>query len=192
MAVFLILLYLLFITPVGLGAAAAVGFGGRPEGAAAVLLWGVRLQVNAAIRQDDQGQYQLITTFRKKARRTPVRGKPPKVLRFSRALRNVLRSDGPLRRVIRLREISLYADVGVLNAASVALVTALLQILSSLSSPRVHITARPAFSRAGGLRIRCIVETRLGTLWAASLLGGVFFQRPDKKEDAAWNIPSET
>ena len=187
MAVFLIVLYLLFITPVGLGAAAAVGSGGRPEGAAAVMLWGFRMQVNAAIEKNEQGQYQFVTTFRKKARRTQ-----PKTQLFSRVLRSVYRSHGLLRRVIRLRDLSLHADVGTMDAAAVALWTALLQSASAFTGDRVHITARPAYSRQGGLRVRCIVETRLGMLWTAGALGGRGLLTGRKKEEAAWNIPSET
>ena len=192
MAVIFILLYLLFITPIGLGAAGTIGFGGRPEGAAAVSLWGVRLQMNAALERDNQGQYQIITTFRQKTRRSQAKGPPPYVARFFRALRNAHRSKGALRRVIRLRDFSLQIDVGALEAAPIALLTALLQTASAFTGPNVHILARPAFSRPGGLRVRCIVETRMGTLLAASLLGAGRNAAAGKKEEKTWFIPSET
>ena len=192
MAVFLIVLYLLFITPVGLGAAAAVGFGGRPEGAAAVSLWGVRLQINAAIVRDGQGQCRLITTFRQKPRQALLGKKPAKLTRFLRVLRSAEDTPKLLRRIIRLRDFSLHADVAVQDAASVALLTALLRMADAFFGQAVHITANPVFSGRGGLRARCIVETRLGTLWTAALLGSGRLLLRRKKEAGAWNTRLET
>lgn len=191
MAVFLIVLYSVLITPVELGVAASVGFGGRPRYAAAVMLWGVRLQLNGSLIRDENGKLQWTSSFRGKSRQAEAGGLSPVVRQLFRALKNARRSRMLLQKTVRVTDLSLQADVGGLEADQVALLTALLQTLGAVQN-RLRIETRPVFRGKGGISIRCIVRARLGTLLAAGLLGAKSYLAAGKKEAMIWNIPSGT
>ena len=187
LAVFLIFLYLLLITPVRFGAAAAWHGGVRAEGAAAVLIWGVRVQAGFRVFRDETGKLRLFSDFR--GRRHAAGDPLPNALTLLKTLKRANISSTLLKKGVRLRALSAEAEVGGMDAAAVALCTGLLRALDALL-PGVRIQARPVFQGSGGLRARCIAEARLGTLMAIGALGLLSLRR--QKEEATWNIPSET
>lgn len=187
MAVFLIFLYLLLIAPVRFGAAAAWHGGCRAEGAAAVLVWGIRVQVGFRLFRDETGKLRLFSDHR--GRRQAAHDPLPNALTLLKTLKRANVSRALLKKGVRLRALSAEAEVGGMDADAVALCTGLLRALDALL-PGVRIQARPAFQGTGSLRVRGIAEARLGTLMAIGALSLMSLRR--QKEEATWNIPSET
>lgn len=187
MAVFLILFYLVLITPVRFGAAVTWHGDSRAEGAAAALVWGVRVQLGLRLYRDEAGRLRLISAFHGRQRRPG--GSIRNLLTLLKALGRANISRALLKRGVQLTEFSVRAEVGGMDAAAVALCTGLLRALDALL-PEAVINARPAFQGQGSFRARCIAEARLGTLIAIGTLGFLSLKR--QKEEAAWNIPSVT
>lgn len=189
MAVFLVFCYLLVITPVRFGA--AIFWQGQARGAVAALVWGVRVQVRFSLCRDGQGHLRLLTDFHGRRKPAAPGPPPPGVIACLKALKRANVGRFLLKRGVRLRDFAIDAEIGGGDAAFIALCTALLRALGALPhGPRVR--ARPVFQGNGSLKAQCIAEARLGTLLLAGALGLWSLLRSGKKEEKAWNVPSET
>ena len=73
-----------------------------------------------------------------------------------------------LKKLVRIRTLDVFLQIGGENAAFIALATGFLQTLSPLA-PKAKIVCRPSFHGDTKAYLRCIAEARLGILLAAWL-----------------------
>lgn len=187
----LIVLYLVLITPVQGGVVFFAGEG-RQGGAAGVLIWGIALQRQFQLTRDGEGRLRLESGPKGKSQK-PERDAPKKARKYIRILRALVRGDHARRLLKKALHISVLegsVGVGTENAAHTALLCAALQGISSLL-PQARLHVWPRFNGKSTLRLRCIVSARLGILLAACLLGAISYLLSGKKEEKAWNIPSD-
>ena len=190
MAWILAALYCLSITPLRLGADLSL-HPSLPRAAWGLLIWGLRIGGRAEWRPDAAGRGDpaaaltewLLRRQRKRGRRTP-RMKRLRAVLLARPTRRLLQKS------IRVRQLTVTLQIGG-DAARAALLTGVVRAAAPLL-PRARIRCRPAFGGKSALHARCIVETRLGTLMAAGLLGWLSCLWSGRKEEQAWNIPSGT
>ncbi|MBQ9262698.1 MAG: hypothetical protein IJ189_00635 [Clostridia bacterium] len=177
-----VILFLLLITPVKVGVVLCLG-GGPVRGEIGVMLWGVRLQGRFELKQ---GKPAL--SFRGKPLHLPHRktNRPSLLPMLKSLLGNGVPS--PFRPAISILKAEIIVDVGLQDAATVALLTGLLRS-ASVWLPVLKIHARPCFGGSSALHARCIAEGRLGMLLAAYLLAK---QGRKQKEEQPWIIPSAT
>ena len=192
MAVLLIGAYLLWITPLRAGAWVRFG-GGRPRGELGVMVWGAALRAGVEWKRDQDGRLGLQIAFRGRwFFLTP--GKKRKQAdpgRVIRAFKGAAAARTLLRRTVILQRADITAAVGGESAARTARITGALRALGA-AAPMVRVRCRPVFGGHSAAEARCIVETRLGTLITACLLGAISYRRAGRKEANTWNIPSET
>lgn len=187
-----IFLYLLLITPLQLGAVI-----GRedvfPRGAAGIMIWGIPYTVHFIGRRDASGKFYLKTSppGKRPDREKPFSPPSPGLLHFFRFLHASAAAWHMLKKGVRIKSGSLFIALGGENAALLACLTGILQAVFALSR-RFSLHVYPLFQGKSRFRFRCIVETRLGTLLAAGLLGAFHALKAGKKEEASWIIPSET
>ena len=186
----LLLIYCLWITPLRAGASLTLG-PGMPRAAWGILAWGVGVRGGLRLRRDPRGRLRLETH---RARRLwhvlhapRRRGSRDGMKRLAGRARRIKET---LSRGVRLRCLEITVQAGG-DAARAALITGALRALNAVW-PRADIRCRPAFGAETAVRVRCIVETRLGTLWTAVLLGWFIHRRQGRKEEQPWSIPSGT
>ena len=192
MAWLLIMLYLILIAPVQGGVILSAG-NGPVHGVIGAAVWGVIIQGRYSLLRDEEGQLRLESSFRRKKRKHPKdrRQRLQKIFQVLRALLRANFARKLLRQGLHLQclngDIFLHLD----DAAHTALVSSLLQALSGLSA-KTDIRIHPSFMGPSALRIKCIVRFRLGILLIACLMGLISYRLSGKKEETAWNIPSDT
>ena len=164
---FLIGCYLLWITPIRLGAVFAWQSGAKPRFATGALCWGIRL-----------------SSLAKRPRSAPL--SLPYILRN---LRKTPYTRWLFRRALHFEQGSIIAVIGGQDAAWVALFSAAFKSLFSCF-PRIRCQVQPCFGGASALKAGCIVEGRLGMLLLAALALILSERGTAKKEEQAWIIPS--
>ena len=190
--VLLIFFYLFLITPLQL--AVVIGKEAHfPRGAVGVMIWGIPYTVHFIGRRDEKGKFYIKTTLpgNKAEKDRPLTPPSPALLQILKAFRASKGAWHLLKKGVHIRSGSFELILGGENAALLALLTAALQAIFSLSR-RFSLRVHPSFQGKSDFRFRCIVETRLGTLLAAGMLGEFYALGTGKKEENAWIIPSET
>lgn len=159
MAVLLIALYLVWITPLRLSSGLRLIAPGRRV-RLRLQVWGVGVPLR-------------LPAHRKKKRRLPGPS----------ALRQALPALKLLLRGLHVRRLEVAVRAGG-DAAAAAVLTGLLRTLNGLW-PRARLRCDPAFGGESALRARCILDARLGTIGTAALLGAFLLWRARKKEERA-------
>ena len=166
----LLILFLLWITPVKAGALLRWD----REGARCrlgILIWGIRRQWEIAPRK---GALARLMRLRKKRRPAA-----PFFKGFSSA------GGKLLRRAVRLQRAEIDGEIGLHDAAASTLLCGSLQAAGGMI-PGLRLSIRPRLDGRWALRGLCIAESRLGILCVALILA----LRAGKKEEKPWIIPS--
>lgn len=182
-------LFLLFIAPIRIGAALR-WTGGAPSLSVGVMIWGIRAQTSIRAERDTAGK--LLLTAAVGNRKLPLHPDRNNAGSGLKALALLLKSNtdrAAMRRLVQVRRLDVFLQIGGENAAFIALATGFLQALNPLL-PQADIRCRPSFHGQTKVYARCIAEARLGILCVAWLRWRR--RRAGQKEAAAWSIPSET
>ncbi len=182
-------LFLLLISPIRIGAALR-WTGGAPLLNVGVMIWGVRAQTSIRAERDTTGALLLTAAVGK--RTFPLHPDRKNAGNGLKALALLLKSNtdrAAMRRLVQVRALDVFLQIGGENAAFIALAAGFLQALNPLL-PQANIVCRPSFHGDTKALVRCIAEARLGILCVAWLRWRR--QRAGQKEEAAWSIPSET
>lgn len=173
----LIVLFLLWITPVKAGLLLRAGEDGT-QGEIGVMAWGIPLRFS--LRRGRRG---LEAVFHGRPVALPrPRGKSAA---GPAALSLLLPGKAsPLRRAVTVREAEIALQIGLRDAAAAALLTGLIRAAAGLL-PGIRLRAVPCLGGGWALRARCIAEGRAGMLWTAYALSA-----RRAKEEKAWSIPS--
>ncbi len=164
-------LFLLFISPVRAGVRVRWDETGL-RGAAGLMIWGLRDQVDFAAERNAAGVPRLTAAFRGKD--LPLPEGKNKGNRLIRLLGLLLRSNGQnavFRRVVRVNTLSFTLRLGLQDAAALALAAGLLRAAGGAASG-LRFRCVPALGGKSGLQAVCIAETRLGILMGAWMLWG--------------------
>ena len=183
-------LFLLFIAPIRIGAALR-WTGGAPLLNVGVMIWGIRAQTSIRAERDTTGA--LLLTAAVGNRKLPLRPDRKNAGNGLKALALLVKSNtkrAALKKLVRVRTLDVFLQIGGENAAFIALATGFLQALSPLA-PKAKIVCRPSFHDNTKAYLRCIAEARLGILLAAWLRWRRT-QQASQKEEQAWTIPSGT
>lgn len=191
MAWLLAALYCLVITPLRLGVDVSLR-SSLPRAAYGALIWGVRIAGRAQWQQDARGHGHLQATIAGRPLPLQKKKRGRRGSHWIKKLRPAVRAR-PIRRLIR-KNVQVHWAVSLQiggDAAWAALLTGLIRAIAPLI-PRADIRCHPIFGGSSALHAQCIVETRLGTLIAAGLLGWLSCLWSGRKEEKSWSIPSGT
>ena len=183
-------LFLLLIAPIQVGAALRWS-GNMPSLMVGVMIWGIRAQTEIHAQRDEAGALLLTAAVGKRSLTLhPVRRNAGNGLKTLALLVKSNTKRAALKKLVRVRTLDVFLQIGGENAAFIALATGFLQALSPLA-PKAKIVCRPSFHGDTKAYLRCIAEARLGILLAAWLRWRRT-QQASQKEEQAWTIPSGT
>lgn len=195
MAVWLgLLMYLVLITPIRLGLQLEWEQGRLPRGRIGVLIWGAAIQRQFFGIRDENGTLRIETDF-------PVRKSPANsqgagdfaraIIRAFKTLKRANVARGLLKKSIRLDRLDIRAHIGLEDAAATAMLSGALRA-AGIFWRRGEWAIIPCFGQGNALYGRCILESRLGMIAMAGLLGLISDRLTEKKEEKTWIIPSDT
>ncbi len=162
-------LFLLFIAPVRAGVRVRLDEKGL-RGAAGLMVWGLRDQVDFAAGRNGTEPLRLTAAFRGK--NLPLPAGKREGGRLLRALGLALRANGReavLRRAVRVNTLTVSLRLGLQDAAALALAAGFLRAAGG-TVPGLRFRCVPALGGKSALQAACITETRLGILMGAWLL----------------------
>lgn len=187
MALILILLYTLWITPLRAG----IDLRADKEaltGRAGILIWGLRRQTPLRVARGADRRLQIQW----------LPGRMPLVLSRKPGKRGVFSSvwrSRTARRVltrgVRVRSEGMQVVLGGQDAARIAWAAGLIRAVSG-AFPQLRLSCVPAFGGRFSVHAVCIADARLGTLCTAWLFSALEKRAAGKKEEQAWIVPSNT
>ena len=180
----LITAYILLIAPVQIGLLVQWEKG-RLSATVGIMAWGIRRRFPFLLSRNTDGRLQLEKPF------LPLPQRRKKQNELLTLLPKLLYVRKKLQFAIHLRHFHSEALLSLPSAASTAIACSLLSTLLQLLFPHGRIRIRPAYPANNRGSALCIVDFRLGTLLMAGILWKTHRPSHSKKEEQAWNIPSE-
>lgn len=180
----LITAYILLIAPVQIGLLVQWEKG-RLSATVGIMAWGIRKRFPFLLSRNEQGKLQLQAPY------IPFRRSRKKHADILSLLPRLLYVRKKIKFAIHVRHFQIEAALALPTAAGEALLFPLLSALLHALFPHGRCRIRPAFGEIGRGAALCIVDFRLGTLLIAGILWKTHRLSSNKKEEQAWNIPSE-
>lgn len=178
MAVALLCLYLLWITPVRAGAMISGQSGEGVFLCWGVMVWGIRRQ-GAKRLIPPPGVQPLPAPLGKKKRR---RGKSPAFFPTVRTLWRSAAFKGTLQRALTMEHAWVALEAGFADAAVNALTDAFFKVLGGCIRKRMVLCSRARFDGKSSLRSGCIVRARLGNLFLVGAVALLVYGATQRKE----------
>ncbi len=180
-----IFLYLMWITPIRIGATATYRSGAMAHGHVGVTVWGYAVRMPWKTLRDEEHKLQFRFDRQKESKKADDAAWMRRVFRLLRAVRMGNLSRRMLRKSLSIEAFSLRVRVGAPSASATACVCAALSAIAFKHPFRIRIL--PDFSGKNALDGMCIIGFRLGSLLTACALGASAYRKAGK-EEKAWNI----
>lgn len=180
-----IFLFLVWITPIRLGATVTYRSGAMARGHVGVTVWGFAVRMPWKTLRDEKNKLQFCFDRQKESKKADDAAWMRRVFRMLRAVRMGNLSRRMLRKSLSIEAFSLRAKVNLPTAAATACACAALSAIAFKHPFRVRVL--PDFSGQNALDGLCIIGFRLGNLLVACALGASAYRKAGK-EEKAWNI----
>ncbi len=180
-----IFFFMLWITPIRMGATVTYRSGDTARGHFGVTIWGFAVRMPWKTLRDERGKLQFRFDRQRESQKADDAAWIRRVLRMLRAVRMGNLTRRMLRKSLSIEAFSLRARVGAPSAAATAYLCAALSALAFKHPFRIRVL--PDFSGRNALDGLCIIGFRLGNLLVACALGASAYRKAGK-EEKAWNI----